>query len=82
MDREGFIGEPVIFLGNGIRGYSEVVKKKVKKAIFAPGHLWHVRASNIAAIARRRGLKGDSPSDSAPVYYRKSEAELKSRKGP
>ncbi len=81
MEREGYIDQPVIFLGNGLRVYSEVIKKKVKKAIFAPSYLWHVRASNIAVIVRMRGLKGASPRDSAPVYYRKSEAELKRRKG-
>ncbi|MFQ5442292.1 MAG: tRNA (adenosine(37)-N6)-threonylcarbamoyltransferase complex dimerization subunit type 1 TsaB [Thermodesulfobacteriota bacterium] len=82
LEREGLSEKPVIFLGNGIKVYSEVIKKNVKRAIFAPGHLWHVRASNIALIARQKGLKGVSALDSAPVYYRKSEAELKSRKGP
>lgn len=80
LESEGYIDEPMIFLGNGIRVYSEVIKKNVKNAIFAPCHLWHVRASNIAVIARRKGLKGVSPFDFAPFYYRKSEAELKSRK--
>jgi tRNA threonylcarbamoyladenosine biosynthesis protein TsaB len=77
---EGEKGEkagPTVFLGDGLRVYSEKIKEKIKDAIVAPGFLWHVRGSNIAELALSGGGKEISPDKLTPVYLRKSEAELK-----
>jgi hypothetical protein len=68
---------PTVFLGDGLRVYSEKIKEKIKDAIIAPEFLWHVRGSNIADLALSGGGEEISPDKLSPLYFRKSEAELK-----
>jgi tRNA threonylcarbamoyladenosine biosynthesis protein TsaB len=68
---------PVVFLGDGLRPYGEKIKENIKDATLAPEFLWHVRGSNIAELALRAEGVEIEPSNLAPVYLRKSEAELK-----
>ncbi|GMR04902.1 MAG: tRNA (adenosine(37)-N6)-threonylcarbamoyltransferase complex dimerization subunit type 1 TsaB [Thermodesulfobacteriota bacterium] len=76
----GYADGPVVFLGSGLDVYSDLIKDNLSNAVFAPAHLWHVRASNIALIARHKGLAGLSPGEAKPFYLRKSEAEIKRKK--
>jgi len=70
-------GRQVIFLGSGLRVYSDAIKCAVKDAVLAPEPLWHVRASNIALLAFEDRNLDLAPETLIPVYLRKSEAEFK-----
>lgn len=67
----------VIFLGGGLGTYMEAVKNNIKGALFAPEPLWHLRAVNIGLLASDDAGAAVEPSELAPVYLRKSEAEIK-----
>lgn len=69
---------PVVFLGNGLTVYSEEIRKNVKDAVVALPALWSMRACNIASLAFERAANAVSPLKLAPLYLRKSEAEIKS----
>ncbi len=71
----GLNAGPVVFLGSGLDIYGNEVIKNVKGAQIAPAELWHIRASNIAFLAREATPL--APEELSPVYLRKSEAELK-----
>jgi tRNA threonylcarbamoyladenosine biosynthesis protein TsaB len=68
------------FTGNALNSYMDLFASRVKGAAFAPKPLWHVHASNVALIASIKGGPGArsqvEPSALAPLYHRKSEAEL------
>ena len=74
------IKEPTIFIGNGVNVYRDVIKNTLKDlAIFAPSHLWSIRALNIGLLAWKMFKKGGA-GDSENVnldYLRASEAEIK-----
>ncbi|MBI5598135.1 MAG: tRNA (adenosine(37)-N6)-threonylcarbamoyltransferase complex dimerization subunit type 1 TsaB [Deltaproteobacteria bacterium] len=72
---------PVVFLGNALGVYAELIEKNVNPAIIASEPLWHPRASNIGVIAFRDRGAAARPEDITPVYLRKSEAELKIQEG-
>ncbi len=73
---------PVIFTGNGLNRYRDLLAHGVKGAIFARPPIWHIRASNVAEIAFEAVKTGEEivikPTVLKPLYLRKSEAELKS----
>ncbi len=70
--REG----PVLFLGSGLGVYGGFLEEACPTAIIAPEPLWHVRAANIALLALEEGSPMQNPLEIAPLYLRKSEAEL------
>ena len=70
-------GRKVVFLGGGLKVYSDAIKSAVKDAVLAPEPLWHVRASNIALLASEDYTRNVAPEMLSPVYLRKSEVELK-----
>lgn len=74
----GLRGE-VFFLGSGLEGHAGFFREGLNNAVIVDESLWGIRASNVAFLAhgllRERGY--DSPYGLAPVYLRKSEAELK-----
>lgn len=74
------VSGPVIFSGSGLSVYGGLISSSVKEAVFAPEPLWLVRASNVALLALSMGEEGYvSAAQLAPVYLRKSEAELKEK---
>jgi len=68
--------EPLIFLGNGLGVYGGLIQGARKNALLAPEPLWHVRAANIAYLAEKKAAPCTALS-LAPLYLRKSEAEIK-----
>ncbi len=68
---------PMFFLGNGLGPYGELVSKGRKGAILTSEPLWHVRASNIAALALSEGAESATALELTPLYLRKSEAEIR-----
>jgi len=74
------IHEDVIFLGDGSERYRDLIGSALQgKALFAPLHLNHPRASIIAQLAFQKGMHVASPETDAltPLYGRPPEAEIK-----
>ncbi len=74
------IVERVILVGDGVWCYGEFFKEKLgDKALFAPGPLSFIRASNVAFLGAKRFQAGqqDVAATIVPTYIRASEAELK-----
>ncbi len=69
----------VFFLGSGLAEYAGFFKDKLGNAAIMDESLWNVRASNVAFLAHEAlSARGpDSPYELAPLYLRKSEAEIK-----
>lgn len=81
------IKERVILIGDGVCSYGQFFKEALgDKAVFAPGPLSFIRASNVAFLAAERFRSGqqDDVATLVPVYIRPSEAEMKwaEKKGP
>lgn len=71
---------PVIFTGDGIRKYRDLIQNKMgEQACFPPRAFRFSSAAQVAELAFERFLKGEvTPPDLAnPVYLRASTAELK-----
>ena len=78
------IEESTIFLGNGVKIISDLksqIRNPKSEIIFAPSHLWLIRAVNIGLLAWKKFKEGeiDSPEAVGLNYLRPSEAELKVR---
>src|SRR3990167_2767552 len=78
------IEESTIFLGNGVKIISDLksqIRNPKYEIIFAPSHLWLIRAVNIGLLARKKFKGGEIDSTEAVGlnYLRPSEAELKVR---
>ncbi len=74
---------PVLFTGDGLDAYADLIIEAVPSAILAPKEEWPVKAANIASLALAAtgsGVKPVSASALTPRYLRKSEAELKKKK--
>lgn len=71
------LNAPVLFIGSGLAVYGQLVREQVRQSVFAPEPLWHVRAANTALLASEPDARSCSPLTLAPVYLRKSEAEIK-----
>lgn len=72
------LGEPVIFLGDGVPVYKEIIEECVKVPIaFAPAHLNRQRAAAVAALGAIYFAEGKSETaaEHGPDYLRKSQAE-------
>lgn len=72
------LGEPVIFLGDGVPVYKEIIKECVKvPAAFAPAHLNRQRAAAVAALGAIYFAEGktETAAEHGPDYLRKSQAE-------
>ena len=72
---------PAIFLGSGVALCETVLRERLgEQALFAPPHLWHLRAAVVAALGARKLQQGDTEdlATFGPLYIRPSEAELQS----
>ncbi|MEK6599673.1 MAG: tRNA (adenosine(37)-N6)-threonylcarbamoyltransferase complex dimerization subunit type 1 TsaB [Deltaproteobacteria bacterium] len=57
------IKEPTIFIGDGIKIISELkseIANRKSQIVFAPSHLWSIKALNIGLLAWKRFKKGDA----------------------
>jgi len=71
--------EKIIFLGDGIKKYRDIIKEKIgKDALFIDSQLNLAVASNSAFLGLNKLKKGeeDDISTLSPFYLRKSEAEI------
>jgi len=71
--------EKIIFLGDGIKKYRDIIKEKIgKDALFIDSQLNLPVATNIAFLGLNKLKKGeeDNISTLTPFYLRKSEAEI------
>jgi hypothetical protein len=76
----GEIHEDVIFFVDGSERYRDLIGSALQgKALFAPLHLNHPRASIIAQLAFQKGMQVPSRETDAltPLYGRAPEAEIK-----
>jgi len=71
--------EKIIFLGDGIKKYRDIIKEKIgKDALFIDSQINLPGATNIAFLGLNKLKKGeeDDISTLTPFYLRKSEAEI------
>ena len=71
-------GKTVIFLGDGVPVYSEMLKEGMKVPyLLAPEHLSRQRAGSVAALGLKMLARGEivAARDHVPVYLRVSQAE-------
>ncbi|MCK4240297.1 MAG: tRNA (adenosine(37)-N6)-threonylcarbamoyltransferase complex dimerization subunit type 1 TsaB [Candidatus Atribacteria bacterium] len=71
--------EKIIFIGEGLIRYQEIIKEKIgKDALFIDPQLVFPRGANIAFLGLEKLKKGkeDNISTLSPLYLRKSEAEM------
>ncbi len=71
--------EKIIFLGDGIKKYRDIIKEKIgKDALFIDSQINLPMATNIAFLGLSKLKKGeeDDISTLTPFYLRKSEAEI------
>jgi len=72
---------PAIFLGDGIPLCRETLERALGQGncLFAPSHLWGVRAEVVAMLGRELLSRGEvlDLATFGPLYIRPSEAELK-----
>ncbi len=71
-------GSEVIFLGDGVPVYREILEEKLEVPYkFAPPHRMYQSAASVATLGAEYFKKGVyvSADDHAPGYYRKSQAE-------
>jgi tRNA threonylcarbamoyladenosine biosynthesis protein TsaB len=71
----------IVFLGDGIRKYGDLIKKKMNHKcsfLFVPPALWSIRASNICRLGLSAIKKGEGKEakEISLNYIRPSEAEL------
>jgi tRNA threonylcarbamoyladenosine biosynthesis protein TsaB len=77
--RLSHLKEKVIFLGDGIKEYRDIIKEKIgKDALFIDSQLNLPVATNIAFLGLNKFKKGeeDNISTLTPFYLRKSQAEI------
>ena len=78
LDRCNEFGRKVIFLGDGVPVYQDMIKDKIQVEYdFAPAHMNRQRAGALGmrAFDYIREEKLESAAEHAPVYMRKSQAE-------
>lgn len=72
------LGEEVIFLGDGVPVFREILKEKIQvPCIFAPAHVNKQRASAVAALGLVYARQGrlESAAEHKPEYLRMSQVE-------
>ncbi|HIZ78167.1 MAG TPA: tRNA (adenosine(37)-N6)-threonylcarbamoyltransferase complex dimerization subunit type 1 TsaB [Candidatus Lachnoclostridium stercorigallinarum] len=78
MEKLNGLGEPVIFLGDGVPVYEPVIRETAKVPFsFAPAHMNRQRAAAVAALGAvyyRQG-RTETAAEHGPDYMRKSQAE-------
>lgn len=78
MEELNGLGEPVIFLGDGVPVYEPVIRETAKVPFsFAPAHMNRQRAAAVAALGAvyyRQG-RTETAAEHGPDYMRKSQAE-------
>ena len=78
VDAVNQLGEAVIFLGDGVPVYKEIIKEKIQVPVsFAPAHVSRQRAGAVGSLAMKYYQQGEiqSARDHGPEYLRKSQAE-------
>ena len=77
MEKLNGLGEPVIFLGDGVPVYEPVIRETAKVPFsFAPAHMNRQRAAAVAALGAvyyRQG-RTETAAEHGPDYMRKSQA--------
>lgn len=73
------LDDKIIFLGDGLYPYGEIIKKELKnKAIFAPENLWYIKASAVAFLGeelfQRKKIKNFLKLK--PEYLRKPDIKI------
>lgn len=71
-------GEPVVFLGDGVPVYRQVIEELMKMAhLYAPAHMNRQRAGAVAALGMKYLAEGKvvEAGEFGPDYLRKSQAE-------
>jgi len=71
--------EEIIFLGDGIKKYRDIIKEKIgKDALFIDSQINLSMAANVAFLGLNKLKKGEEDDISilTPFYLRKSEAEI------
>jgi tRNA threonylcarbamoyladenosine biosynthesis protein TsaB len=79
------IQEPVVFLGNGVRRYQEILRDRLGPRALLPDVWSHPRSGfALAAIAQKRFHLGEGRSarEVSPLYLRPADAVLKARESP
>jgi len=79
LTRLSLLREKIIFLGDGIKKYRDIIKEKIdKNALFIDSQLNLPVASNIAFLGLNKLKKGEEDDISTlyPFYLRKSAAEI------
>lgn len=72
------IGDETVFLGSGLSAYLDTLTGALGGALISPQPLWQIKASNVGLLAFDSLDTAMAPAELAPVYLRKSEAEIKS----
>ena len=78
IDAVNQLGEAVIFLGDGVPVYKEIIKEKSQVPVsVAPAHVSRQRAGAVGSLAMKYYQQGEiqSARDHGPEYLRKSQAE-------
>lgn len=78
IDKLNAIDRPVIFLGDAVPVYREVIVQRIRVPYtFAPAHLSRQRAGAVAALGTKMLAEGRTvtAADHAPTYLRVSQAE-------
>lgn len=72
------LGEPVVFLGDGVPIYREVIRDEIAVPFdFAPAHVNRQRAASVAVLGMKYFERGqvETAAGHAPDYLRKPQAE-------
>jgi len=78
LEKLNELGEPVIFLGDGVPVHEEAIRKGLTiPPVFAPAHLSRQRAGAVAYLGQQYYIEGKyvDAAESTPVYLRMSQAE-------
>jgi len=79
LDRLSPLKKKIIFLGDGIKKYRDIIKEKIgKDALFIDSQINLSMAANVAFLGLNKLKKGEEDDISilTPFYLRKSEAEI------
>ena len=75
---EKFLNKEVVFLGDGVEPYREIISMGMKSAFFyAPAHVSKQRAASVAVLGEMYYNRGkyESAASHEPLYLRLSQAE-------
>ena len=75
-----YIDKKTVFIGDGLKAYGDTIRESLgAKALFAPRNMSGGLPSTLARLASARAKRGEftDMATFSPVYFRKSEAEIK-----